>query len=208
MASLSPTMSPVAPARPIIWAWPLAILVGFPIGGLIANVIFGRVDSIGAALAGGLLAGAIIGATQWLALRPLVPWIWAVATSVGMAVGLTAGAAIVDYGSSRRDVVVIGAVTGVAVGGLQAIVLARQRVPGSAWWAAANPPAWALGWLVTSYVITKNVEEQFTNFGASGALLFAMLTGLLLASLVREQESPMKAIFRDKYRSGATGRKR
>jgi len=189
MASLSHTASPaVRPAHPMIWAWPLAILVGFPIGGLIANVIVGPTDSVPAALAGGLLAGAVIGAAQWLALRPLVPWIWAAATSVGMAVGLAAGAAFVDYGSSRRDVVVIGAVTGLAVGGLQAVVLARQRVPGAAWWAAANPLAWALGWLVTSYVITKNVEERFTNFGASGALLFAVLTGLLLAWLVRRIE--------------------
>jgi hypothetical protein len=195
MASLSHTTpTAVTPARPIIWAWPLAILVGFPIGGLIANVIVGRVDSIGAALAGGLLAGAVIGAAQWLALRPLVPWIWAAATSVGMAVGLAAGAALVDYGSSRSDVVVMGAVTGLAVGGLQAIVFARQRVSGSAWWAVVNPPAWALGWLVTSYVITKNVEEQFTNFGASGALLFAVLTGLLLAWLVRRIEPEARAV--------------
>src|SRR4051812_40970720 len=170
MASMPHTTSPAAaPDHPIIWAWPLAILVGFPIGGFVANVIVGRTDSIVAALAGGLLAGAVIGAAQWLALRPLVPWIWAAATSVGMAVGLTAGAALVDYGTSRPNVVVMGAVTGLAVGGLQAVVLARLRVPGAAWWAVANPPAWALGWLVTSYVITKNVEEQFTNFGAGGA---------------------------------------
>ena len=112
-------------------------------------------------------------------------------TAVGIDIAqaiIAAGAALVDYGTSRRDVVVIGAVTGLAVGGLQAVVLARQRVPGSAWWAAANPLAWALGWLVTSYVITKNVEERFTNFGASGALLFAALTGLLLAWLVRRIE--------------------
>ena len=95
----------VTPARPLVWAWPLAILVGFPIGGLLANVIVGRVDSVGAALAGGLVAGAVIGTAQWLALRPLVPWIWAAATSIGMAVGLAAGAALVDYGTGRGDVV-------------------------------------------------------------------------------------------------------
>jgi hypothetical protein len=94
-------------------------------------------------------------------------------------------AALVDYETGRGDVVLMGAVTGLVVGGLQAAVLVRARVPGAVWWAAANPPAWALGWLVTSYVITKNVEEQFTNFGAGGALLFAVLTGLLLARLVR-----------------------
>jgi hypothetical protein len=54
--------------------------------------------------------------------------------------------------------------------------------------AVANPPAWALGWLVTSYVITRNVQDQFTNFGASGALVFGLLTWLLLTVLFREKE--------------------
>jgi hypothetical protein len=105
-----------------------------------------------------------------------------------MAAGLTAGAALVDYGISRGDLVLMGAVTGVGVGVLQALVLARSRVSGAFWWAIANPPAWALGWLVTSYVITRNVQDQFTNFGASGALVFGLLTWLLLAALFRDTE--------------------
>ena len=105
-----------------------------------------------------------------------------------MAVGLTAGSALVDYGTSRGDVLLMGAVTGAGVGALQALVLARHRVSGAFWWAIANPPAWALGWLVTTYVISTNVEEQFTNFGASGTLVFGLLTWLLLAVLLRETE--------------------
>jgi Aminoacyl-tRNA editing domain len=54
-----------------------------------------KIDSVGAALIGGLIAGAIIGAAQWLALGPLNPGHWLVATSVGMAAGLTAEAALV-----------------------------------------------------------------------------------------------------------------
>jgi hypothetical protein len=187
MASPShPTPSVVAPLdRPPIWAWPLAILVGFPIGGLVANSVVGPVDRVAAALACGLIAGAVIGIAQWLALRPLVGWIWIAATSVGMAAGLAVGAALVDYGIGRGDLVLMGALTGAGVGVLQALVLARQRIPGAWWWAAANPPAWALGWLVTSYVISSNVKEQFPNFGAGGALLFALLTGALLAWLFR-----------------------
>jgi hypothetical protein len=79
----------------------------------------------------------------------------------------------------------LGAVTGVGVGVAQALVLVRRWIPGTFWWAVANPPAWALGWLVTSYVITTNVEEQFPNFGASGALVYGPLTWLLLAVLFR-----------------------
>jgi hypothetical protein len=189
MASLQQTSSPaITPAtlgRPRLWAWPLAVLLGFPIGGLVADVIVGPIDSLGAALAGGLLAGAVIGTAGWLALRQLVPWLWIPATSVGMAAGLAVGAAVVDYGIGRGDLVLMGALTGVPVGGLQALVLARQRVSGAAWWAVVNPPAWALGWLVTSYVISSNVDERFANFGASGTVAFALLTGLLLALRLR-----------------------
>jgi hypothetical protein len=166
------------------WAWPLAILVGFPVGGYIANVIVGPVDSVGPALAGGVIAGVVAGALQWLALRGLVHWLWVAATSVGMAVGLSAGAALVDYGIGRADLALMGAVTGAAIGALQALLLAR-RGSRALWWAVVNPPAWALAWIVTSYVITKNVDEHYPVFGASGALVFALFTGLLLTILFR-----------------------
>jgi hypothetical protein len=86
-----------------IWLWPVAILVGFPIGGLIADLVVDGVDSVGAALAGGLIAGAIIGAAEWFALRQWVSWLWIPATIAGMAGGLAAGAALVDYGIDRGD---------------------------------------------------------------------------------------------------------
>ena len=68
---------------------------------------------------------------------------------------------------------------------MQTLVLARHHIPNAWWWALANPPAWALGWLVTSYVITRNVKEQFPVFGASGAIVFGLLTLVLLAVLFR-----------------------
>jgi hypothetical protein len=168
-----------------MWLWPVAVLVGFPVGGYVADLLVDGVDSAGAALAAGLVAGAIIGAAEWFALRRWVSWLWIVATGVGMPLGLTVGAVLVDYGTDRGDVVVTGVATGVGVGLLQAIVLMRHRVPGAFWWAVANPPAWALGWFVTSFVITTNVDERFPNFGASGALVFGLLTWLLLAVLFR-----------------------
>jgi hypothetical protein len=172
-----------------MWLWPLAVLIGFPIGGFIADLVVDGVDSVGTAVAGGLIAGAVIGAAEWFVLRRWVSWLWIPATSMGMAVGLAAGAALVDYGIDRGDVVLIGAVTGLGVGLLQALVLARHGIPGAFWWAVANPPAWALGWLVTSYVITTNVKEQFTNFGASGTIVYGLLTWLVLAFLFRRKSA-------------------
>ena len=61
MTSLSLSRAQPATAgalsRPRVWAWPLAALLGFPLGGYAANISVGAVDSVGAAIAGGLIAG-------------------------------------------------------------------------------------------------------------------------------------------------------
>ena len=68
MTSLShATTATAAAPRLRIWQWLIATLIGFPVGGEVANVIIGPVNSVGAALAGGFIAGAVIGAAQWLA---------------------------------------------------------------------------------------------------------------------------------------------
>lgn len=38
---------------------------------------------------------------------------------------------------------------------------------------------------VSSYVIARNIDERFPIFGASGAVVFGLLTWLLLAMLFR-----------------------
>ena len=175
----------VTSTAPRMWLWVVAILVSLPIGGYIADLVVNGVDSVGAALAGGLIVGAVVGAAEWFALRHRVSWLWIPATIAGMAVGLVAGAALVDYGIGRGDLALMGAVNGVAVGTMQALVLVRHRIPGALWWAVANPPAWALGWFVSSYVISRNIDERFPIFGASGAIVFGLLTWFLLARLFR-----------------------
>jgi hypothetical protein len=135
-----------------------------------------------------LIAGAIVGAAEWFALRRWVSWLWIPATCVGLAVGLTAGAALVDYGIDRGDLALMGAVTGLGVGALQGLVLmqAGHRASSAALWAVANPPAWALAWVVTSYVIARNIGERFPIFGASGCVVFGLLTWALLAYMFRK----------------------
>jgi hypothetical protein len=168
-----------------LWLWSVSILVSFPIGGLIADLVVDGVDSVGAAVTGGLIVGAIIGAAEWWALRKWVSRIWIPATIAGMAVGLVAGAALVDYGIDRAELALMGAVNGLGVGVMQALVLAQHRIPGAVWWAVANPPAWALGWFVSSYVISRNIDERFPIFGASGDIVYGLLTWLLVAVLFR-----------------------
>jgi hypothetical protein len=175
-----------------LWVWPIAILLGFPIGGLFADLAVNGVDSVGAALAEGLIAGAVVGAAEWYALRHRVSWLWIPATCAGLAVGLVAGAALVDYGIGRGDLAIMGAVTGLVVGVFQAIVLVQAGVHTSdaAMWAVVNPPAWALAWIVTSYVISRNIGERFPVFGASGCIVFGLLTWLVLARVFARSAEP------------------
>ena len=138
------------------------------------------------------MAGLVLGAGQTLASRRrLDPRRWIPATAVGMGAGLLLGAAVVDYGTSLADLALMGALTGLVLGPAQALALplqARRR-----WlWAAAMPALWALGWTVTT-LGQIHVEEQFTNFGAYGALTFSALSGLLLHSLLPYRASASQA---------------
>jgi hypothetical protein len=172
------------PTRRRLWLLWLPTFVGFIAGGALATAVAGRVDALPAAAAAGALAGAVIGAGQWLVLRRRLPgagW-WIAATAAGQAVGLAAGAALVGYRTDLRDLAVQGLLTGVGVGVLQALVL-RPRVAGWFWWALATPPLWALGWIVTT-AGGIDVDRQFANFGAYGAITVTALGGLLLAQLL------------------------
>src|SRR4051794_15962448 len=81
------------------WIRWLPTVFGFPAGGAIAMGVVGHLDSVSAALLGGAISGAVIGAGQWLALRRMLPgaiW-WIAATAVGQAIGLAIGGPIVNY---------------------------------------------------------------------------------------------------------------
>ena len=58
-------------------------------------------------------------------------------------------------------------------------------------WAAAMPALWALGWTVTT-LGQIHVDQQFTIFGAYGALTFSALSGLLLHVLLPYRRSALR----------------
>jgi hypothetical protein len=174
------------------WLLWTAGFLAFPLAGLAGTAAAGRVDSVPAALVGGAVSGLALGAGQALASRRrLDPRRWIPATGAGMALGLLLGASVVDYGTSLGDLALMGALTGVVLGPAQALALpprSRRR-----WaWAAAIPALWALGWTVTT-VGQIHVEEQFTIFGAYGALTFSALSGLLLHSLLPYRAPAIRA---------------
>jgi hypothetical protein len=162
--------------------WTIAF-VSFPIAGIAAQAAVGRINDAVAALAGGLIAGAVIGTGQWLAARRLLgdPLAWIAATAAAMGVGLLAGAWVVGYGTSIGELALMGAITGLPVGAAQAFLL-RDRVARSWAWAAAMPLLWALGWTVTT-AAGIGVDRQYAVFGAFGAITFMALSGVVLDRL-------------------------
>lgn len=169
--------------RFFLW-WMLAFL-GFPLGGLLAIVLVGSVDGAVSGALGGALAGAVIGAAQWSALRRYVrvgPE-WIPATALGVALGDAIGALLTGAGTEIGELFIIGLATGVAVGLLQWWLL-RGRLLLASLWPLVVAIAWPLGWTVT-WAAGIDVERGYYVFGASGALVFAAITGVAMLLMLR-----------------------
>ena len=180
--SLAPSRTAPPSTRRTVARW-MVSFVGFPLGGLAAIVLSGPVDSVGAAVLGGLLTGTVLGAAQALAMRSDV-LTWVLATAVGLAIGLAVGTSVVDYRTGLGDLVLQGAISGLGVGAAQAFVLVRRTGPLALLWPAYLAAAWSIGWAVTTSIGVQ-VEDQFTVFGAAGAVTVTLLTAVLPVLVAR-----------------------
>ncbi|WP_105034011.1 hypothetical protein [Cryobacterium aureum] len=165
------------------WLLWLVGALAFPVAGLAGIAVGGRLSNPVSALIGGAVCGVVIGLGQVLVSRKrLNPLSWIPLTAIGMGVGLLFGSTVVNYRTTLAELALMGAITGLVLGIAQAIALpprARRR-----WlWALGVAALWALGWTVTT-LVGVNVEAQFTNFGAIGAITVTALSGLLLHFLL------------------------
>ena len=107
---------------------------------------------------------------------------WSLATALGLMAGVSAGAALVDYRTDLGSLVVQGAVGGALVGVAQALVIVPRlgllAVVGRSTSAARSP---SVGRSTASAGI--DVDQQFTIFGSSGALVATLLTVALPLAL-------------------------
>jgi hypothetical protein len=169
--------------------WVLAFL-SFPIAGLLANFV-GSVTTPVRAIFAGAIAGATLGPIQWLVLRsrlPLLPIWWAVAMSVGMAVGLAISTVLVGSETGGNELLWRGAITGLCIGIAQYMVLRQVLpLPQSVIWIGVVAVGWALGWFVTR-AAGIDLSPKWSVFGMSGALTFQLLTGLALYFLFRSSQ--------------------
>jgi hypothetical protein len=158
----------------------LPTFLAFILGGELTIATIGSLDDPLTAAAGGLLAGAVIGAGQWLALRSGgVSSRWIGRTAVAMSAGTAIAALLTGSGTDAADLALTGLIAGTTVGVAQSDLLGMRR----ATWIGVTAASWPLGWIATTS-IGVDVERGYAVFGASGAILVTVLTGLALRRIV------------------------
>jgi hypothetical protein len=166
--------------------WWMLTFLGFPLGGLLALVLVGSVERFVSGALGGALAGAVLGVAQWLVLRRYmrVGPEWILATALGVAIGDALGVLLTGAGTGIGALLITGLATGLAVGLLQWGLVLRGRLLRARLWPPVVAIAWPVGWAVT-WAFGIDVERGYYVFGASGALVFAALTGLAMLLMLR-----------------------
>jgi hypothetical protein len=180
--------------RSLLVRWIIAI-VAFPIGGYIGHLIGGPAATVPAAVISGLIAGAIIGVGQGVALgilRPQALALWVGVTAIGLGVALAAVTAVIGQIDTVTDAILLGAISGLAIGAGQAAFLTRERVANAWIWVPTLGVAWAIGWAVTAGVGVA-LEAGWPVFGLSGALVSQILAGIVLWKVLARGEAPVLA---------------
>jgi hypothetical protein len=163
----------------------LGAFVSFPIAGLVGQAVVGSVDNVTEGFIGGAATGAVIGLGQWLVLsrtHQIKVW-WIVASTIGLSLGLGAGVALFGAGTSLGEIIPRALTTGGLFGLAQAVAFNRGFKTLSLW-SIVVTYTFTLSWIITSGVIGNSVSNSFTIFGASGAIFFQVVTGLILLLFV------------------------
>ena len=171
--------------------WLLAVLA-FPIGGFLGHLVAGPAATVPAAAISGAIAGAIIGLGQGVALRLWSRAVveWAAATAVGLGLALAAVTAVIGQIETMTEAVTLGAISGLALGAGQAVILRRRGLPWAWAWVPASGLAWAIGWLVTSSVGVA-LAAGWPVYGVSGALVSQVITGVVIWRLTAMTQRPI-----------------
>lgn len=161
--------------------------LGFPLGGWLAFMLVGSADNPLTASSAGAIAGTLVGAAQYFAMRPAASWLWIAASTVGMSVGSALAAIATGSSTSLGALALTGVIAGAAVGIAQGMVF-RRGLHVAALWAVTASATWGLGWVVTANVII-DADRGYVVFGTSGALVVTAATGLVLRHILGRRTS-------------------
>ncbi len=116
-------------------------------------------------------------------------WRWAVGTLGAVAVGSVISMLVVASPVTPIAALVTGVITGALLGAVQAVVLRRAlraKLRIVLIWTATVALSWAGAWVVTSLVIV-DLDRSHAVFGASGALVATVVTGVVLRILLGDR---------------------
>ena len=144
-----------------------------------------------------IIAGTLLGLTQWLVLRPFVSrsFDWVINLAGGWVVGFTIGLYLVQLFSSTPLGMLVGFISfGVIVALFQYPAL-RREIPYLAAWVLANIIGWTLGAYLSQVVASNYFQNAlpttFTSVlvvtGTTG-LIAGAITGLALILIVRQPD--------------------
>jgi len=111
------------------------------------------------------------------------------ASALGLAAALALATAVAGPPATLGALLVQGAVCGLGLGVTQAVVLFGRLGARALLWPALLAGAWALGWAVTAAVGVR-LEDGWTVFGSTGALVVTALTAVLPLALRRTAVRP------------------
>ena len=186
MSHSTTTPAPVntATSRPRLAGRWMVSFLGFPIGGYASYLLIGPVDSLIPSLIGGLLTGAVLGVCRsWALGRSRPPATrWIIGDRARPDGRTRRGRSGVGYQTTLDRTARPGSRDRFAVGTAQARGAAPLLGRAALAWPAALATIWAVGWAVT-YSFGIQVDQQFTVFGSSGAVVVTALTAVLPVTL-------------------------
>ena len=153
--------------------------LAFPIGGLLAKLIFGPANTVIKSVGGGLIVGLVVGLIQYLSLKNYgISTSWVVATALAATLGALINSYAFSFKFDSASLAGSGLVAGVLIGIAQSLSQTRD-LKFVTIWTLSTAIAWSLAWFITSRVIV-DPEAQYHVYGSSGALLTTIGLGIVL----------------------------
>ena len=153
--------------------------LAFPIGGLIAKLIFGSASTVAKSVGGGLIVGLVVGLIQFLSLKKYgISVSWVVATTFAVTLSALLNSYAFTFKFDTASLAGSGLIAGLVLGMSQSLSQTRE-FRFVLLWTISTAIAWSLAWFITSKVIV-DPEAQYHVFGSSGALVTTFGLGLVL----------------------------
>ena len=175
-------------------AYGLAILIIETSAPTLEGEAFIRFIAQVAAPLGGGLAGLLVGAFQWYAMRPMmrISLGWIAATAVGWGVGTPLIIGISGWISSFRDdlnstdallVYILGAALAGLIAGAAQWVILSQKMKRAGWWLVASAAGWTIAWVAT-LALAWGLRQQSRLPVTLDEWLLGVLLGCVAGTLV------------------------